>query len=162
MLKLVFLDIDGVLRTGRSITNNNGKARPFDPEAIYNLNKIIKETNCKIVLSSLWRYVYNLEQTKEMFSLEGLPPECIIGLNFINNNEENYSIDQFEQRGMYCLEWIKSYSKNNDFDGKIKYVVIDDMIDILANLPEETIFITDSFFGLTTEISNDIITYLNS
>lgn len=161
MTKIIFLDVDGVLNTGRSIEKNNGCSRPFDPEAISVLNKILKLTNANIVISSLKRYVYSLEQINELFLLEGLPPNCVIGTNSLHKNEESYCINQFEERGADCLEWIKIFNKNNENDHITKYAVIDDMKEILTGLPEETIFITDPFFGLTNEISDAIISYLN-
>ena len=63
MMKFLFLDIDGVLNTGRyqesligdglPFTDNDGAL--FDPIAIENLHYIINETSAKIVLTSTWR-----------------------------------------------------------------------------------------------------------
>ena len=62
-IKVIFLDIDGVLNSEKSINKNLKKfgkekgqhALMPDRSHIKLLNHIIKETNCKIVLSSSWR-----------------------------------------------------------------------------------------------------------
>lgn len=62
-MRVIFLDIDGVLSTIRYIehqvknTNTNGyKAQfNFDPLCMQNLKQIIDKTDAKIVISSTWR-----------------------------------------------------------------------------------------------------------
>ena len=50
-MKIIFLDIDGVLnQTG------NAASLPFDPNCVMYLNHVIKETGAHIVISSAWRY----------------------------------------------------------------------------------------------------------
>ena len=63
-MKILFLDIDGVLNTGQynkyMIENNlndfdeNGSI--FDPNAVDNLRLIIDCTNADVIISSTWRY----------------------------------------------------------------------------------------------------------
>ena len=63
-MKILFLDIDGVLNPGQynkyMIENNlndfdeNGSI--FDPNAVDNLRYIIDYTNADIIISSIWRY----------------------------------------------------------------------------------------------------------
>lgn len=57
-MKIIFLDIDGVLNTDRMIRmrkNLDIKTIEFEPEVMSNLSKIIKATNAKLVISSTWR-----------------------------------------------------------------------------------------------------------
>lgn len=53
-MKIIFLDIDGVLALafGSMKRNNKWDAYPFDKKAVKVLNKILKETGAEIVLSS--------------------------------------------------------------------------------------------------------------
>ena len=61
MKKLIFLDIDGVLNTGRSVEYDNKFGRKFidemnlDNEALSNLRALIDVTGAELVLSSTWR-----------------------------------------------------------------------------------------------------------
>jgi hypothetical protein len=57
-MKLVFLDIDGVLndyeRSWREVPDYNPE---FVPTCVQNFNRIIRETEARIVLSSSWRHL---------------------------------------------------------------------------------------------------------
>jgi HAD domain in Swiss Army Knife RNA repair proteins len=61
-IKIIFLDIDGVMNSQRFYTNSiKGNRRDeygdlFDPLSASLLNKLIKETGAKIVISSTWRH----------------------------------------------------------------------------------------------------------
>lgn len=54
-MKILFLDIDGVLNghEWKPLSQSNTIRR----SCIYQLNRVIRETDCKIVLSSSWRYM---------------------------------------------------------------------------------------------------------
>lgn len=56
---LVFLDIDGVLNN-ESFLLKSGGAEAFDPDNVKLLNKLIKETNASVVISSAWRIGHSL------------------------------------------------------------------------------------------------------
>ena len=61
MRKVIFLDIDGVLNTGRWHAQMGGNiprdkyGYTFDPNAVANLKKILDETGAEIVISSSWK-----------------------------------------------------------------------------------------------------------
>ncbi|MCL6604587.1 MAG: hypothetical protein K6T94_17120 [Paenibacillus sp.] len=60
-MKIIFLDIDGVLNTDRYISfqkNHNVGQIIFDPEAMKNLKFLVESTNSNIVISSTWRIHY--------------------------------------------------------------------------------------------------------
>ena len=59
-MKIIFLDIDGVLCTAKSVgllkTNIDGRlAKQFDPDCVVRLNHITDATGAQIVISSSWR-----------------------------------------------------------------------------------------------------------
>ena len=58
-MKVIFLDIDGVLATGETFNKNvevNGEGFcPFYKGAVYNLNKITAATGAVLCISSSWR-----------------------------------------------------------------------------------------------------------
>ena len=53
MGKIIFLDIDGVLNSESYFKNKI--AGVIDPECVRRLNRIIKETDADIVISSSWK-----------------------------------------------------------------------------------------------------------
>merc|ERR1712154_286611 len=55
-VKLLFLDVDGVINTSAMWP---GQMTPMSDEHIMRIGQIIKETGCKIVLSTTWRYMAN-------------------------------------------------------------------------------------------------------
>ena len=64
LMKIVFLDIDGVLKTKQGLRRayaRHGKLIPdsWDEGAVRNLNKLTEEAGAKIVLTSTWRYRRN-------------------------------------------------------------------------------------------------------
>ncbi|NJO18711.1 MAG: hypothetical protein HC877_24225 [Thioploca sp.] len=52
MKKILFLDVDGVLNDAKSRKENNDAMHPI---YVRNLERILKETDCYIVVSSSWR-----------------------------------------------------------------------------------------------------------
>ena len=54
-VKLVFLDVDGVLVNRRSLMVRSGLNAKADPPCVAALNRVIAETGAKIVVSSTWR-----------------------------------------------------------------------------------------------------------
>lgn len=69
-MKIIFIDIDGVLATApcwSMKTDNKWDAYPFDKKAVKVLNKILEQTGAEMVLSSDWKYHYTMDQIKEIF-----------------------------------------------------------------------------------------------
>jgi hypothetical protein len=54
-MKVVFLDIDGVLNCSKT---NNPRKLPYviDPKLLKRLKRLLRRTGAKVVLSSTWRY----------------------------------------------------------------------------------------------------------
>ena len=63
---IIFLDIDGVLKPYNKEYN---KSIYFNKECVNNLNKIISITNSDIVVTSNWRFKYNLNELKKIFRI---------------------------------------------------------------------------------------------
>ena len=81
-MKVIFLDIDGVLNTGwwyTQMDKNTPKDKygyAFDPNSVANLKKIIDETGADIVISSSWKS-FGLSELEEMWQDRGLPGKLI-------------------------------------------------------------------------------------
>lgn len=59
-MKIIFLDIDGVLNSGEYVRKNNIRGlmgtEGIDPEAVTRLNQIVEATGAVVVVSSSWRF----------------------------------------------------------------------------------------------------------
>lgn len=55
--KVLFLDIDGVLNGGRAYSG--WPLALIEPDCVKHLNSVVQRSQCKLVLSSSWRYMVN-------------------------------------------------------------------------------------------------------
>lgn len=77
-MKLIFLDIDGVLVTDRTLRAFTKKlGNPFDPYCVTQLNKLIEKTEAKLVVSSTWRMGRTLKEMQNVLTLNGVIGKCI-------------------------------------------------------------------------------------
>ena len=145
-MKILFLDIDGVLNTPTFIDEVDAKifsSGQIDPRLIDNLNIIVAQTNCKIVVSSTWRRhnsIQVLQKTLEDRRFKG----SIIDLTPINDLPRHLQIEQ----------WLDTTS----LDVK-KFVIVDDFYD-MPNLTRHFVK-TNEKFGLTEEDAFSCIKILN-
>ena len=80
MIKVLFLDIDGVLNTDRQhwhcqmngITPVDEFGYEFDHKAVVNLATILEETDAEIVISSSWKFL-GLQTLQKMWKDRNLP-----------------------------------------------------------------------------------------
>ncbi|CAH1232557.1 hypothetical protein PAECIP111891_07042 [Paenibacillus allorhizoplanae] len=86
-MKIIFLDIDGVLVTTNSlIPSDKYFGNKFDPISVRYLIDILNATDAKIVISSSWREGRTLVQLQSIFKANGID-DCIIGLTPSFNGE---------------------------------------------------------------------------
>ena len=84
-MKIIFLDIDGVLATHKEFMMNRTKFQTKHPEAkeiripypfnqgcVKVFNEILDETNAVIVLSSDWRFHWDLNDLDKIFKFNGI------------------------------------------------------------------------------------------
>lgn len=74
-MRVIFLDIDGVLATDESSEQPNHElyAYPFDKDCVNIFNDILLETGAEIVLSSDWRLMYqDIETLNLLFKHNGI------------------------------------------------------------------------------------------
>lgn len=160
-MKVIFLDIDGVLNSMdwykrrtrvKSKTWDEYHAQEFDPVALALIKRVINETGAKVVLSSTWR-----------LSKEGVKFIKSIGIDILDCTPHlprptNTSVEYCE-RGKEIKAWIE---KNIEDRGEVvdRYVIIDDDTDMLPE-QQAQFFNTDNRFGLTEPIAKEVIWYLN-
>ena len=157
-MKIVFLDIDGVLNSDDWYKSGEAKKAyektkivsdyHFDPNAWKWVEKLLIETGAKIVLSSSWRN-YNLEATLNDFK----------GTNFEVLNKYIVGITPrsvLRHRGSEIKTFIETTDIKID-----KYVIIDDDTDF--NTEQLPYFVrTDWFKGITEENYNKAKKILNN
>ena len=133
-MKIIFLDIDGVLVTRDSLTRwgqMQDKVRGYtmlDPAPIKLLNDIIEKTGAKIVISSSWRIGRTVEDLKKELKAGGLNTSTIIGMTPILHTG----------RGSEINAWIDDrYGFHPPI--VIQFCIIDDDIFDMDPLKEEVV-----------------------
>lgn len=120
-MKIIFLDIDGVLNTNRERRRRgSNSSRPFDAEAVTALNEILTKSGARIVVSSMWRYYNTPEELDEILTLEGVAPGTVIDKTPDLSSSRNPWIDVVPPRRDEIKAWLDEHP---DVTG---YVVIDD------------------------------------
>ncbi|MCO7186091.1 HAD domain-containing protein [Tenacibaculum sp. XPcli2-G] len=157
-MNILFLDIDGVLNSRQWHSSENCKIleitvkRFFDPACVEYLNKIVNETETKVVISSSWRILRSLQNLQDLFKSIGFTGK-------IFGKTEDLSIfepDTPNLRGVEIQNWIKDNQKH--FKTPIKYVIIDDENEFFSH-QEQFFFQTNPDIGLDTTITEKIITF---
>ena len=182
MNNVIFLDIDGVLNCENAFKNgfckynhwgsheNHGYHMAFYPKSKNLLNKLIDETNSKIVISSTWRAM-GLDWIKKVWCIENMNGE-IIGLTphiTFSSGElapRGCEIDFYLQSiGFRNINWSSevqlAYMKHSNLNN---YIIIDDDSDMLYNQKEHFVHVKPSpknKDGFNIEHYNKAINILN-
>ena len=148
MKKIIFLDIDGVLNSNdflqyRSKDESEDMYKYLetfiDDEAVLVLEKIAKETESEIVISSTWRFNH-YDSLKKILSSKGLTSKII---------------DKTPRdgccRGCEIHQWIRNnteYLEIQNASSFKKYLILDDDTDMLYNQRNNFVRVTNDY-GLT-------------
>ena len=125
-MKIIFLDIDGVLNVIPKDFDKYGGT--FHEDFVENLRHMIKETGAKIVISSTWRLA-GLKAMQEMWKFRDLPGEVIgITPDSYFNKDLGISDDDDASRGHEIKWWL-----DNTKDVIDNYVILDDDTDFLES-----------------------------
>ena len=163
-MKVLFLDIDGVLNSENwfayriyCVKNNmvnilmnfvdtddrniKHKLTMLDDRAIANLNRIIEETGCKVVLSSSWRSSIESENifTQNLLKLKGFKYE------FYDVTPRLWFSDFSIRRGEEIKFWLDKESEKHEIES---FVILDDDSDMLPEQMNNFIHV-DGQVGLT-------------
>jgi hypothetical protein len=150
-MKLIYLDIDGVLNCQDAYHNGECQYVEFDidgEKTFYQsfcswskmwLNKLISETNSKIVISSTWRFS-GLEYMKKVWELEEMEGEIIGITPSFRGGVKDYTIPRgceidyhlSNTMGFHHINWDKDWQKKYMVESGVdNYVIIDDDGDML-------------------------------
>lgn len=132
-LKIIFLDIDGVLNTTRAhLAFGSSK---WDPTGVAILARVCKETGAKLVISSVWRgSMEKWMHAHQLLDAVGLGRHGLcaghLGMDW---NHPNYDSDYHRTppghdnpRGEKIQEWLDEWKPE-------KYAILDDDSDMLSS-----------------------------
>jgi hypothetical protein len=146
---LLFLDFDGVITTLESKWE-------ICPEKIKLLNKIVEQTDCRIVVSSTWRLNKTVEELQELLDGKGFTGRVI-------GKTPSLPYIKFEDSPIqFCRgEEIKYFLQKMTERGNIKsYCIVDDDQDFLYTQRNNFVN-TDSFKGISEQDIEKVINILN-
>lgn len=154
MIKLIFLDIDGVLDTYKSLYQ-------LDPVLLERLGTLLAHTDAKIVVSSSWRS-NDMASTVE-FMIDPDNPSVgshpfpftdkVVGITPILYSVIDGDIDRPATRG----EEIAAYLKDHPCDN---YVILDDCDEMQRDQWPHLVLVNDEA-GLTDEDVEKAVSILN-
>lgn len=171
MKKVIFLDVDGVLNSDRTLYEDIS----LEDDLILNLKEIVNKTKAKIILSSSWRLstdaIAMLMNKLDKFGLVISGMTCDgVDLDWLEKYEfdttkkyldtkfdwdENRQIKITRDRGAEIFKWL------HDHDD-CAYVILDDEIEDIKPYFSESVIVKTSYkIGLTKEDVKKAIQILN-
>lgn len=115
-MKVVFLDIDGVLVNRASLIKASGLKATADPQCVAALNKITDTTGAAIVVSSTWRLL-GLDAIRAKLNEWGVKAAVL-----------DITGDLYTSRGVEIVDWMCRWkSAGNEIDD---FVILDDDADM--------------------------------
>ena len=171
MKKVIFLDVDGVLNSDRTLYESIS----LEDDLILNLKELVNKTGAKIILSSSWRLstdaVATLMDKLDKFGLVIFGMTCDgVDLDWLEKYEfdvtkkylgtkfdydENRQIKITHDRGAEIFKWL------HDHDD-CAYVILDDEIEDIKPYFSESVIVKTSYkTGLIKEDVKKAIQILN-
>jgi hypothetical protein len=145
-MKIIFLDIDGVLNSMNGLYLRGGQSRmDLYTEHMQVLRWILDRTDARIVVSSTWRMGRTVEELKQLFYNYGLQSRFIIDKTPYLSGQE---------RGDEIGEWLQMTSHEIE-----SYVIIDDDADM--NIYTPALVQTNGDYGLTYVEAHEVLGVLN-
>ena len=147
-MKVLFLDVDGVLNSEDYYVTTPPEKRlsfplgEFDPAAVKRVNRILDETQAKLVVSSSWRWNPGL---KNIFEKVGINHEIWGRTPSGKGRNRGYEIQQF----------LNSHPEVSN------YVILDDDSDMLEEQKNNFVH-TNTYYGLTDEDTDKAIKILEN
>ena len=161
-IKVIFLDIDGVLNSEASCARNRAEHPDMlwidnpAPEHIKFLNRIIEQTGAEVVISSTWRKGCSglyMERLLEAYGFRGHVLGSTPNLGDYRGNE----IQAWINRRNNGRDWSMSMNGPDEVES---FVILDDDSDMLHLKPY--LVQTDSQVGLTGDHAEHAIRILNN
>lgn len=123
-MKVLFLDIDGVLNSQKVFENwtSDSTRTVICPVMVERINRVIAATDCRIVISSSWRFMWEMGELMDILGLHGLWASFIID-----------QTPRLDRRDEEILAWLKEHPEVS------KFAVVDDDGFDLTNLTDNLV-----------------------
>jgi hypothetical protein len=148
-LKIIFLDIDGVMQSTSSMIRTSGTGGFLHEEHVNALNWIIQQTDAYIVLTSTYRIMADIKELKRAFMESGVRSDRIV------SKTPNLGLN----RGSEIKDWLETRKEKGDYEIE-EYVVIDDGKD-MQGINWSMFLNTDPDYGLTYVEAEMAVNLLN-
>jgi hypothetical protein len=150
--KLLILDLDGVANDHKKLPN--GYCTLY-PDKIELINEIVRQTDCKLVISSAWRYMIlnkwmTLDGFKAMLMTYGLEKLVFI----VDCIDKDVNIEDNADRAKNVKKWLFQHHNFED------YLIVDDL-DLGFTEHKLKFYQTKGNVGLTVEDVANIVKLLN-
>lgn len=169
-MKVLFLDIDGVLNGHE--WDDEAKSCNIRRECVKHLNRVVRETGCRIVLSSAWRYIVigddmTLKGFGYMLRTHGLLADCasrnlIVGHTRADDPSCDPADLKIDERAVQIREWLAEWQRLGRAVVPVAaYAAVDDEEQgfALHGIPA---VITDGKLGMTAADADRLIEILNA
>lgn len=166
-MKVLFLDVDGVLNSNERRAYDYEGIRGMDPELTGNLLRIVLQTDCGIVVSSSWRLGGIGPGTDFAVALasadrSGVCLQAVIGATPVPMGRTEGGLYVGLRRRDEILTWLEDHAEEQRVT---RYAIIDDeprsIVDGQDDWLHEHMFATDDDLGLTAEVADRVIAHLN-
>lgn len=137
--RVIFLDFDGVIVSPRAMVAFPDRAiYGFDPVAIALLNRLCKETDAKVVVSSVWRISPDIEGILRAAGFTGWVHDDARTSDTLRNE-----LSQGGRRGTEISNWL-------DRNPGYEYVILDDEVSDMQEHKERIVH-CDMYNGFMLE-----------
>lgn len=168
-VNLLFLDIDGVLNAHEPLCPEVLCGR-IHADKVGRLNRVLRSTDARIVLSSAWRYIIhraemNLGGMEWLLRSHGIIAGRLIGITrpdtmmptTFDGRPENWPVEN--ERGRQIHDWL--IDNRNDADFGSPYVVVDDL-DLGISVAGHPFVHVNGAIGLTDHDADRMIRMLRT
>ena len=152
-MKIIFLDIDGVINSGENMKRNHMLRRTcddmrFDPNCMNALRRIVRETGAGLVLASTWRHP-DIDSGSTLHISNLHQRLCDYGISVFDTTGA-----ECESRGHEIDEWL------SDHPDAEQYVILEDANDFYSYNREthlKHLVLVDEIIGLTEQDADKAI-----
>lgn len=117
-MKVLFLDVDGVLNSAEWMKTGNlqgAQIESLDPTCVARLERVLSTTKCKIVLSSSWRHYVSIDVMQRWLHRRGAPSAEVI---------DRTPNDFKGWRGQEISDWLAEHHETS------RFAIVDDEDDM--------------------------------
>jgi hypothetical protein len=148
-VKVIFLDIDGVMITGTyRVRSNTYTGYAFDPSCVAYLNEILDLTGASIVVTSTWRVGRSLQQLQQLFKENGIS-RGVAGQT---------PVIEYGTRGQEIYQYIHESRLDSEHEVK-RFIILDDN-DVMSEHLSPFFIRTEWSKGIDHRVKNRVLDLL--